>query len=201
MEPQIDPLIALGVVVATATTDAAYVMFTASVVARRRMPAANWSAVWYTLSSFACLRGVRRGGLMDRGVPHDHLPAPHVAAAWALAPQRPSASDDLLAVGLRDVGPPISPILRQLICRSREGMSPSRGADLDVDPVVGGEALGRERSGDSEHGRGHRVERERAEVLDFEARGPKTLRVELLHLAERRTGRELEPMEPDGISH
>ena len=52
---QIDPLIALGVVVATATTDAAYVMFTASVVARRRMPAANWSAVWYLLSSFAVI--------------------------------------------------------------------------------------------------------------------------------------------------
>ena len=52
---QIDPLIALGVVVATATTDAAYVMFTASVVARRRMPAANWSAVWYMLSSFAVI--------------------------------------------------------------------------------------------------------------------------------------------------
>jgi hypothetical protein len=52
---QIDPLIALGVVFATATTDAAYVMFTASVVARRRMPAANWSAVWYMLSSFAVI--------------------------------------------------------------------------------------------------------------------------------------------------
>jgi hypothetical protein len=52
---QIDPLIALGVVVATATTDAAYVMFTASVVARRRIPAANWSAVWYMLSSFAVI--------------------------------------------------------------------------------------------------------------------------------------------------
>ena len=51
----IDPLIALGVVAATATTDAAYVMFTASVVARKRMPAANWSAVWYLLSSFAVI--------------------------------------------------------------------------------------------------------------------------------------------------
>jgi hypothetical protein len=52
---QIDPLIALGVVVATATTDAAYVMFTASVVARKRIPAASWSAVWYMLSSFAVI--------------------------------------------------------------------------------------------------------------------------------------------------
>jgi uncharacterized membrane protein YhaH (DUF805 family) len=52
---QIDPLVALGVLVATATTDAAYVMFTASVVARRRVPAANWSSIWYLLSSFAVI--------------------------------------------------------------------------------------------------------------------------------------------------
>jgi hypothetical protein len=52
---QIDPLIALGVLVATATTDAAYVMFTASVIARKRVPAANWSSIWYMLSSFAVI--------------------------------------------------------------------------------------------------------------------------------------------------
>ena len=39
---QIDPLIAIGVVAATAATDAVYVMFTASVAARRRVPAARW---------------------------------------------------------------------------------------------------------------------------------------------------------------
>ena len=52
---QIDPLIAPGVLIATATTDAAYVMFTAPVVARRRVPAATWSSVWYLLSSFAVI--------------------------------------------------------------------------------------------------------------------------------------------------
>ena len=52
---QTDPLIALGVLVATATTDAAYVMFTAAVVARRRVPAATWSSIWYLLSSFAVI--------------------------------------------------------------------------------------------------------------------------------------------------
>jgi hypothetical protein len=51
---QIDPLVALGVLGATAATDAAYVMFTASVVARRRIPAATWSGIWY-LSSFAVI--------------------------------------------------------------------------------------------------------------------------------------------------
>ena len=52
---QIDPLIAGGVVVATAATDAVYVMFTAAVAARRRVPAATWSSVWYLLSSFAVI--------------------------------------------------------------------------------------------------------------------------------------------------
>ncbi|WP_201835833.1 hypothetical protein [Microvirga zambiensis] len=37
MSFQIDPLIALGVVLATATTDAAYVFFNAAVVARHRV--------------------------------------------------------------------------------------------------------------------------------------------------------------------
>jgi hypothetical protein len=51
----IDPLIALGVFAATATTDAVYVMFTSAVIARRSLAAANWSATWYLLSSFAVL--------------------------------------------------------------------------------------------------------------------------------------------------
>lgn len=51
----VDPWIALGVLVATATTDAAYVMFTSAVIARRSIPAANWSSVWYMLSSFAVI--------------------------------------------------------------------------------------------------------------------------------------------------
>ena len=51
----IDPVIAIGVVAATAATDAAYVMFNAAVAARRRVPAANWSAFWYLLSAFAVI--------------------------------------------------------------------------------------------------------------------------------------------------
>jgi hypothetical protein len=30
-------------------------MFTASVAARRRVPAASWSSIWYLLSSFAVI--------------------------------------------------------------------------------------------------------------------------------------------------
>ena len=51
----IDPLIAAGVVLATAATDAVYVMFTSAVVARHRMSAATWSSIWYLLSSFAVI--------------------------------------------------------------------------------------------------------------------------------------------------
>jgi hypothetical protein len=51
----IDPLIALGVFAATAATDAVYVMFTASVAARQRVPAATWSSLWYLLSAFAVI--------------------------------------------------------------------------------------------------------------------------------------------------
>jgi hypothetical protein len=51
----IDPLTAAGVVLATAATDAIYVMFTAAVVARKRVPAASWSSIWYLLSSFAVI--------------------------------------------------------------------------------------------------------------------------------------------------
>jgi hypothetical protein len=51
----INPLTAAGVVVATAATDAVYVMFTSAVVARRRIPAATWSSFWYLLSSYAVI--------------------------------------------------------------------------------------------------------------------------------------------------
>jgi hypothetical protein len=51
----IDPLTATAVVVATAATDAVYVMFTSAVVARRRVPAASWSSIWYLLSSYAVI--------------------------------------------------------------------------------------------------------------------------------------------------
>src|SRR5260370_35064264 len=51
----INPLIALGVLASTAATDAAYVFFNAAVTSRRRIWAANWSAIWYMLSAFAVI--------------------------------------------------------------------------------------------------------------------------------------------------
>ncbi|MCB8822262.1 hypothetical protein [Microvirga rosea] len=55
MNFDLDPLVAGGVVLATATTDAAYVFFNAAVVARKRIRAANWSGIWYLLSAFAVI--------------------------------------------------------------------------------------------------------------------------------------------------
>jgi hypothetical protein len=52
---QIEPLLAIGVFVSTAATDAVYVMFNAAVSAQRRVPAASWSSVWYLLSAFAVI--------------------------------------------------------------------------------------------------------------------------------------------------
>ena len=57
--PHIDPLLALGVAASTAATDAVYVMFNAAVSARRRIPAASWSSVWYLLSAFAVISYTR----------------------------------------------------------------------------------------------------------------------------------------------
>ena len=51
----INPLTAIAVVIATAATDAVYVMFTSAVVARKRVPAASWSSIWYLLSSYAVI--------------------------------------------------------------------------------------------------------------------------------------------------
>ena len=51
----IDPLTAAGVAAATAATDAVYVMFTAAVIARKRVSAATWSSFWYVLSSYAVI--------------------------------------------------------------------------------------------------------------------------------------------------
>jgi len=56
---QINPLLAAGVFVSTAATDAVYVLFNAAVSARRRVPAATWSSVWYLLSAFAVISYTR----------------------------------------------------------------------------------------------------------------------------------------------
>ena len=55
----IDPWLAVGVSISTAVTDAVYVLFNAAVSARRRVPAATWSSVWYLLSAFAVISYTR----------------------------------------------------------------------------------------------------------------------------------------------
>jgi hypothetical protein len=78
----IDPWIALGVVAATALTDAVCVLYTSSVVHRRDLSAANWASLTYMLSAFAVisftildLRGVRRARGVDRHLRHNEIPA------------------------------------------------------------------------------------------------------------------------------
>ena len=51
----IDLWIALGVAAATMLTDAVCVLYTASVVHRRDLAAANWGALTYMLSAFAVI--------------------------------------------------------------------------------------------------------------------------------------------------
>src|ERR1700759_470188 len=51
----IDPLTAIGVLFATAATDAVYVMFSSAIAERKRVAAATWSSGWYLLSSFAVI--------------------------------------------------------------------------------------------------------------------------------------------------
>jgi hypothetical protein len=45
MMSAINPLTAGAVILATAATDAVYVMFTSAVVAKKRLPAATWSSI------------------------------------------------------------------------------------------------------------------------------------------------------------
>jgi len=53
--PHLDLLLALGVLVSTAATDAVYVLFNSAVSSRRRIPAATYSSIWYLLSAFAVI--------------------------------------------------------------------------------------------------------------------------------------------------
>jgi hypothetical protein len=59
MVQQIHPWLALGVMISTAATDAVYVKFSSAVAARRRVPAATWSGIWYLLSAFAVISYTR----------------------------------------------------------------------------------------------------------------------------------------------
>ena len=84
--PTIDPLIAGGVVVTTAFTDACLCAIQRRRFARRRFAAASWSSVWYLLAAFAVISYTSNwvyvlfpggGGLMDRRVSVDHCAQSH----------------------------------------------------------------------------------------------------------------------------
>ncbi len=79
----IDPLTAGAVLPATAATDAVYVMFTSAVVARKRVPAATWSSVWYLLRPTPSSATPRIGFT---------LPSPPSARGWAPMRRSPSCT-------------------------------------------------------------------------------------------------------------
>ncbi|GJD51614.1 hypothetical protein OPKNFCMD_4369 [Methylobacterium crusticola] len=84
----IDPLIAVGVLAATAVTDAAYVFFNAAVAARRRVPAANWSAVWYLLSAFAVISYTENPAYVAFAAAGSWLGA-YASVTWLVRPAKP----------------------------------------------------------------------------------------------------------------
>jgi hypothetical protein len=84
----IDPLIAVGVVTATAVTDAAYVFFNAAVAARRRVAAANWSACWYLLSAFAVIKYTENAAYVAFAALGSWLGA-YASVTWLVRPARP----------------------------------------------------------------------------------------------------------------
>jgi hypothetical protein len=89
----VDPLIAVGVVAATAVTDAAYVFFNAAVAARRRIPAANWSACWYLLSAFAVINYTENAVYVAFAALGSWLGA-FVSVTWLVRPASPPTRAD-----------------------------------------------------------------------------------------------------------
>ena len=84
----IDPLIGAGVALATAVTDAVYVQFTAAVAARRRIWAANWSCLWYLLSSFAVISYTHNAGYVLFAAAGSWVGA-FCSLTWLRRPSRP----------------------------------------------------------------------------------------------------------------
>ncbi len=78
---QINPLVAMGVLASTAATDSAYVFFNAAVAGRRRVWAANWSAIWlssvrlcsHQLYGKRCLRPVCGHGFVAWRIRLSHM--------------------------------------------------------------------------------------------------------------------------------
>lgn len=86
----IDPLIAFGVLIATGVTDAAYVFFNAAVMARHRIRAANWSAVWYMLSAFAVIKYTENALYVLFAALGSWLGA-YASVSWLVREPRPTA--------------------------------------------------------------------------------------------------------------
>ena len=86
----IDPFIALGVIAATAATDAAYVFFNAAVASRQRWHAAHWSSIWYLLSAFAVISYTEHAIYVVFAALGSWLGA-FASVSWLIRPLRPRA--------------------------------------------------------------------------------------------------------------
>src|SRR4051794_35576212 len=112
----IDPLTAGGVLLATAATDAVYVMFTSAVVARKRVPAATWSSVWYLLSSYAVISYTENwvyvafaavGSWLRADAPVTYLPRPPGRPPVGAAPGGLGAYASITYLHRPPGGPPV----------------------------------------------------------------------------------------------
>jgi hypothetical protein len=89
---QIEPLLAIGVFVSTAATDAVYVMFNAAVSAQRRVPAASWSSLWYLLSAFAVISYTKNWMYVGFAAAGSWIGA-YISMTLLKKPKRPGAVD------------------------------------------------------------------------------------------------------------
>ena len=86
----IDPLIAVGGAPATAGPAGAFGFSTAAGAARRRVPAANWSACWYLLSAFAVINYTENAVYVAFAALGSWLGA-YASVTWLVRPAPPPA--------------------------------------------------------------------------------------------------------------
>ena len=103
----IDVWLALGVVAAMAITDAVCVMFTSSIIHRKGLAVANWSALSYTLSSFAVITYTNNWVYVVFAALGSWIGA-YITMKYLHAPVERADRDEPVAAALGDpvVGPP-----------------------------------------------------------------------------------------------
>ena len=125
----IDPLTAGAVLLATAATDAVYVMFTSAVVARKRVPAATWSSVWYLLSSYAVISYTENWVYVAFAAVGSWLGAYRIDHLSAPAARRPAGRGGAGMISNRDACHGRSRVCFRLPCRSHACVAEGAGGE------------------------------------------------------------------------